>query len=147
MIKLQDLIKEVSISDIIDAGRVYFIPFRGRPSESGWKLSLQGKTTDDAKELYKLLGSWLNSNNVAYKIGTSKLINQTQRKEQQTKLLTIYVPDDEDLMDFAEKVYKKVKRYKGWYNIKTPTSYKHYAGAVFYRNDRDSSGKYIPAKK
>ena len=51
-----------------------------------------------------------------------------------------------DYLEVAEAIYTLIKDYKGWHNIKTPTSYKHYAGAVFYRNDRNEYGDYIPAK-
>jgi hypothetical protein len=145
MIKLSSMLNESDnfVYKVIDFGKIYFLPFNGRPSSNGWKLSLQGKTTDDAKQLYDLLGSWLQSNNIPFKVGTVKLINNAKRPEQRTKLLTIYVPDGEDLYEFMERVYKKVKSYKGWHNIKPPRGYEHYAGPIFFRNDRDEEGNYV----
>ena len=66
--------------------------------------------------------------------------------QQSTKLMTIYIPNSLDVLFFAELVYRAIPNYKGWYDIKTPSAYEHYAGGIFFRNDRDANGIYIPAK-
>ena len=137
--------KYEDVYNAIDDGHRPFIFFDGsRDNYSGLKLSLQGKTTDDAKELYTLLGDWLKSKNVPFKVGTSRLIN-SKNVEQRTKLMTIYVPNNEDITDFMEQVYTRVRSYKGWHDIPLKNLYQHYAGAVYYRNDRDENDEYIPA--
>lgn len=113
-------------------------------TDKGHKLSLQGKTIEDSVSLYRALYVHLNRKGVPFKVGT---LRRTYLKgEQSNKLMTIYCPDDMDINELAEFVYSKTMDYKGWYDIKTPTSYKHYAGCVFIGNDRDSSGVYIPVK-
>jgi hypothetical protein len=124
----------------------YDIPYHGRPSKKGFKLSIQGKDIEDSLYLGKHLLPYLVKKDISFKIGTLKRLNHNN-KEQARKILTIYVPDDEELMSFAEEIYKKTKNYKGWHNIKTPKGYQHYAGPIFYRNDRDKEGRYIPSYK
>ena len=65
--------------------------------------------------------------------------------EQGFKAFTIYCPDGFDFEQLCEDVYGLTMDYKGWQNIKTPTSYSHYAGGLFVRNDRDANGVYVSA--
>ena len=139
-------LNESSIENRLQNTLGYFLSFNGRPSKNGMKLSIQGKTLEDAVELYNLVGPYLQQNNVAFKLGTPRLIAKND-PIQSKKLLTIYVPDDVEFNKFAEDIYRKIKKYKGWYNIKTPPKYQHYAGGIFYRNDRDEFGNYIPANR
>lgn len=127
-------------------GNIYDISFPGTDSSDGWKLSIQGKTVEDIIFVYDKLSKYLEKEQIAFKVATIKRLNHPD-KEQSKKIMTIYVPNDYDKKELAEKIYKKIKNYKGWHNIKTPTGYKHYAGGIFYRNDRDSKGNYIPIKK
>lgn len=136
--------KDKHIKKLLNEATKYDLNFPGRSSSNGWKLSIQGKTMNDTFELYDKLHDFLVDENIAHKIATKKRVENTN-KEQSKKLLTIYVPDDEKHLELAEKVYKKIKTYKGWYDIKTPTNYEHYAGGIFFRNDRNEAGEYIPA--
>ena len=115
-------------------------------SDNGWKISIQGKTINDSIFLYERLSSFLMDNNVPFKVAT---INRYElrrvRKEQSHKAMTIYCPDGMDFNTLCENIYNLIIDYKGWQDIKTPTSYEHYAGGLFIRNDRDENGKYIPA--
>lgn len=122
-----------------------FITFQSTADTSeGWKLSLQGKTVEDAIYLFDSLNEFLKDNNIPFKMGTQNLISRNT--EQSTKLMTVYVPNGINVKDLAEEVYSRISTYKGWYDIKTKEGYNHYAGAVFYRNDRNANGVYIPAK-
>jgi hypothetical protein len=122
-----------------------FISFHANANTSeGWKLSIQGKTVEDAIYLLDALKDFLFESNVPFKMGTQNLIDR--KSEQSTKLMTIYVPNGVDVKQLAEAVYSRTLDYKGWYDIKTKLGYQHYAGGVFFRNDRDVNGTYIPAK-
>lgn len=143
--KLRKLLLENSIKDRLFASRTPFITWGGKPSDNGMKLSIQGRTIDDAVELFEKLSPFLRQNSIAFKVGTNYLINMNH-PTQSTKLMTIYVPNDVEFEELAEEIYKKIMNYKGWKNIKTPPKYQHYAGGIFYRNDRDEDGKYIPGK-
>lgn len=134
-----------TIASMIKTTNVFDIPVEFETKTSiGWKLSLQGKTINDALELYTMLESFIFDNKIPCKIATSRRINHTD-KEQSKKVCTIYIPDNMDRFEIAEQVYNLTKEYKGWHNVKTPTSYEHYAGCVFMRNDR-IDGNYNPAK-
>ena len=138
----QFLIESINIDKLLDSDKKFDLQFPGKDSSNGWKLSLQGKSTEDAIELYKLTSDFLSKNDIAFKVATKKRINH-HNSEQSKKLLTIYVPNSMDHLELAEKIYKLTNKYKGWYDIKTPSNYEHYAGPVFFRNDRDEKGNYI----
>lgn len=123
----------------------YFENYNGSADVSnGWKLSIQGKTIQDALYLYENLRSLLYATKCSFKIGTQKLIDK-KHPQQSTKLLTIYVPNGVDVKSFAELVYLNIPEYKGGQDIKCPRSYEHYANAIYFRNDRNADGIYIPA--
>ena len=114
-------------------------------TDKGFKLSLQGKGVQDAIFLYRRLIHLLYGSDVPFKVGTARRF-ALEDQEQSKKVMTIYVPDHMDHIEFAELVYARIMDYKGWYDIKVPTSYEHYAGGIYYRCDRDERGIYIPAK-
>lgn len=87
----------------------------------GWKLSIQGKTVQDATFLYESLRGLLSSTKCSFKIGTQKLIDK-KHPQQSTKLLTIYVPNGVDVKSFCELVYLNIMDYKGGQDIKIPES-------------------------
>lgn len=115
-------------------------------TKNGMKISIQGKCIIDSIFLFKSLSEYLYLNNIPFKIATSKrfdLVNSN--KEQSYKSMTIYNTDGFDFSKLLEDVYTLTLDYKGWYNINTPKSYEHYAGGLFFRNDRDVNGCYIAA--
>ena len=123
----------------------YFENYNGSADVSdGWKLSIQGKTVQDALFLYESLRGLLFATKCSFKLGTQKLIDK-KHPQQSTKLLTIYIPNGVDAKSFAELVYLNIINYKGGQDIKKPNSYEHYANAIYFRNDRNESGEYIPA--
>lgn len=123
----------------------YFIMQRGDAEISdGWKLSIQGKTLDDAKFLYDNLIKFLMISKCSFKFGTKRLIN-CGHPQQSRKLLTIYIPNGVDVKSFAELVYLHIPDYTGGDKVPPPDSYAHYKNAIYYRNDRDEDGNYIPA--
>ena len=148
--RLEQYLKTTNVYDIH-----LYTPEMSKASSNGWKLSLQGKSLDDSLFLWDRLHNTLDELNVPYKMGTAKrlgLINSdnSNRRQQGYKIMTIYIPnylsaDEETVKVFAELIYSKIRDYKGWHDIHTPTSYQHYAGGVFYRNDRNEGGEYIPA--
>jgi len=151
--------KRETIKEYLESTRVYdlhlYTPEMGQASSNGWKLSIQGKSLDDSLFLWDRLNSMFDEMSIPYKMGTAKrlgLINNedSNKREQGHKIMTIYIPNiysetEANIMSFAEEVYSKIRDYKGWYDIKLPTSYKHYAGGVYYRNDRNENGEYISA--
>ena len=114
-------------------------------TDNGWKLSIQGKSINDSLFLYRRLDAYLLDNNVPFKVATQMRYNLSDR-EQSKKAMTIYCPDSIEIKVLAEDIYCLIMDYKGWYDIKTPTSYENWAGGVFFRNDRNEYGVYIPAK-
>ena len=147
------------ISRYLDSTKVYdlhlYTPEMSRNASNGWKLSIQGKTKEDSLYLWDRLHSILDKMNVPYKMGTAKRLELTQsdywkKREQGHKIMTIYIPNEyskskDEVYAFAEQIYSNIKNYNGWHDVKTPTSYEHYAGGVFIRNDRDSYGEYVSA--
>jgi hypothetical protein len=110
----------------------------------GWKLSIQGKSPKDAEFLYNRLVGLLQETQTPYKLGTA-IRTSHSHPEQSKKVMTIYVRNDMDVKEFAEKVHYFIADYKGGEGIPNPTSYTHYKGAIYYRNDRDENGEYITA--
>jgi len=145
MLKLfEEFVKEDAKS-LLSSKKVYDLHHNGKPSTNGWKLSILGKDLKDSLELWESLRDYLVQNDIAHKFGTLKRIKHPN-KEQSKELLTIYIPDGSSLNEIAIEVDKRLQAYKGWHNIKTPTSYEHWGNAIFYRNDRDKGGKYIKAQ-
>lgn len=123
----------------------YFIKGYGTSNfTNGWKLSIQGKTAEDAHYLYNNLIDLLIATNSNFKFATKKLLT-CHREEQRTKLLTIYIPNNVEPKSFAELVYLNIMDYKGGDDIPVKRSYEHYKNAIYYRNDRDQYGEYIEA--
>lgn len=123
-----------------------------RACDAGWKISIQGKSVEDSVELYTKLHEFLNKERISYKVGTlmrhSYHVNKGERGnlrslEQSRKAMTIYCPNDLDIKELCEKVYALLPDYKGWYDVATPSSYEHYAGGLFIRNDRNENGEYV----
>lgn len=146
MIKLFEEFKEEKrIKKLLSSKKVFDISFPGKPSGNGWKLSIAGKSLQDSIDLWERLHDYLVQQNIAHKFGTLKRIKHPN-KEQAKKLLTIYVPNGVSINDLAPKIESKLKGYKGWQDIKTPSGYEHWGNAIFFRNDRDSQGNYIKAQ-
>lgn len=108
------------------------------------KISIQGKCIEDSVFLYERLHKYLLFNLVPFKVASPKRYNH-DHPEQSCKAMTIYCPDDYNFSELCEEVYSLIMDYKGWYDIKAPTSYEHYAGGLYTRCDRDENGNYIPA--
>lgn len=135
----------------------YDIPSPGLSHRNGMKLSIQGKTVEDILRVYSLLAEYLSSKRIAHKIATSRRV--ALEGPQGRKILTIYVPDELVGWDgytmhnpngwrkLAEDISQLLRRgnYTGWYDVHTPPLYEHYSNAVFFRNDRDEHGRYIPS--
>jgi hypothetical protein len=148
-----------TLKQYLESTRVYdlhlYTPEMSKSASNGWKLSIQGKSLDDSLFLWDRLHTMFEEMSIPYKMGTAKRLNlitnrDNIKREQGYKIMTIYIPNiysetEDNLMTFAEEVYSKIRDYKGWHDIKLPTSYKHYAGGVFYRNDRNENGEYISA--
>lgn len=115
-------------------------------TNNGNKISIQGKSIEDSIYLFKKLNKYLQSNNIPFKIATAKRFEMNNvNKEQSHKAMTIYCINGFDFKKLCEDVYNLTLEYKGWYDIKTPSSYIHYAGGLYIRNDRNVNGCYIPA--
>lgn len=126
---------------------MYFLQVMGgAPFNEGWKLSIQGRTLDDVGYLAQKLFHLLGGSRASFKFGTQKLID-LKHPQQSTKLLTIYIPNNVDPKSFAELVRLNLLDYKGAKGIPKPESYNVYSKefGIYYRNDRDENGEYIPA--
>tara|TARA_B100000768_G_C11162671_1_gene325226 strand:+ start:19 stop:465 length:447 start_codon:yes stop_codon:yes gene_type:complete len=145
-------LNEIMSSEIINRrlsnANKYDMPFHSNAkTDNGWKISIQGKSISDSVFLYERLNQYLDNNEIPFKLATKKRYDARNiNKEQSQKAMTIYCVDGTHIMNLCEDVYSLIMDYKGWHDIKTPTRYKHYAGGVFYRNDRNETGEYIPAK-
>jgi len=129
--------------DLINTSNKFDISFQGQKS-NGYKLSIQGKDINDIIFLCNKLNKYLIFNNISFKFATIKRLLHTNNI-QNKKIFTIYIPNNINHLEFSEIIYSKIVNYKWWYNIKTPIKYTHYAGGVFFRNDLDIYGNYIPA--
>jgi len=133
------------LQNTLTYSQCYFENYNGSADVSdGWKLSIQGKSVQDAMYLYDNLKGLLYHSKCSFKIGIQKLIDK-KHPQQSTKLLTVYIPNGVDVKSFAELVYLNIIDYKGGQDIKTHNSYEHYANAIYFRNDRTEIGNYVPA--
>ena len=121
-------------------------------THNGMKISIQGKSIEDSYFLYSRLADYLCEINTPYKVATKRRFDLKGRAneglryiEQSHKAMTIYCIDGFPFDKLCEEVYSRIKDYKGWHDIKTPTSYEHYAGGVYFRHAKDEMGNYIPA--
>lgn len=138
--------EQSELKGILAAYPDYFVNFPGDTiNTEGWKISIQGKSLDDVVYLVEHLFPLLSSTHVFYKIGTQKLIDLGEDHEQSTKLMTIYLPNGVDPRSFAELVRINLGDYHGGDGIDYKKSYVKYCEGVFFRNDRDANGNYIPA--
>ena len=147
------------IEQYLDSTKVYdlhlYTPEMSQSASNGWKLSIQGKTKEDSLFLWDRLHSMLEKMNVPYKMGTAKRLglidnDSWKKREQGHKIMTIYIPNEysksmDEVYAFAEQIYSQIMSYTGWHDVKSPSSYEHYAGGVYIRNDRNSNGEYIAA--
>ena len=130
--------------------RTFFQIHHSQTSDSGLKISIQGKTIDDVMYIYDKLGKYLYDNDIGFKIATQKCFNRYDKdnpvlREQCRKAFTIYHNDTIDFKQLCEDIYNLIPEYKGWYDIPTPTDYEHYAGGLFIRNSYDENGNYLKA--
>lgn len=123
----------------------FFIQHNGQANVTeGWKISIQGNTLDDAEYLYENLIPLLVVTKASFKFATKRLI-EYGHPQQSHKILTIYIPNKVDAESFCALVLLNIGDYTGGDNVAPPTSYKHYANAIYFRNDRDENGEYISA--
>lgn len=116
-------------------------------TNNGMKISIQGKSIADSIFLFEKLSEYLYTKNIPFKVATKRRFDLIKaNKEQSHKAMTIYCVDGSDFSQLCEDIYSLTLDYKGWQNIKTPSSYEHYAGGLFFRNDRNEQGVYVPAK-
>jgi hypothetical protein len=139
------MLEEKVLNELLSTCPDYFVPLPGESKFSdGWKVSIQGRTVEHAVELVNKLVPLIYSTKSHFKIGTKKLIDLGRDHEQSTKLLTIYVPNGVDGKSYAELVRLNLSGYTGAADIEEKKGYIKHAEGIFYRNDRDSFGEYIP---
>ena len=132
--------------EILEKSENFFEQYNGTTKWSdGWKASIQGHSLEDIAVIYPKLLPLLIVSKASFKFGTQKLIDLGQNHEQSTKLLTIYIPNGIDPKSYCELVKLNLDGYSGAADIPEKKSYTKYAEGIFYRNDRDVSGEYIPA--
>lgn len=131
--------------------KIYFHKYTNH--DKGNKLSIQGKDINDSMHIFDNLTPWLYKNKISHKIGTIKRYNIRFRnkresdKEQSFKTLTIYCPNNLDVLELAKDVHNILveSNYHGWDGVEHPTSYTLFKDGIYYRNDRDESGNYVRA--
>lgn len=141
------LFETFSMEQILMNANRYDIQFNDeRLSSSGNKISIVGKSMNDVLDIYNRTHQWLDNKNITYKVATKKRVEHSNY-EQSKKIMTIYVPDDMDMFSLMLRLEYLLTGYTGWHGIKLPfKGYEHYSNAIFFRNDRDEYGNYIPAK-
>lgn len=113
---------------------------------NGWKISILGQELSHSILLFSLLSKYLQSKNVAFKLGTALRYSLRHSDPQQSiKAMTIYCPDGFDVGDLCRDIHQHLIDYRGGINIQLE-GYQHYKGSVYFRNDRDKDGNYLPAK-
>lgn len=154
----------IQAEDIISRNRAFFdLPFHSHlNTDNGWKISIQGKSTDDSLYLFRKLHEFLLNKDIPFKVATCRRMNyfknyiieyeheleencQKQKyiKEQSHKAMTIYCPDDFDIINLCEIVKELIPEYDGFVGVDDPTSYTLFSKGIYYRNDRDSEGNYV----
>lgn len=130
--------------DLLKKHSTAFVQLNGEANiTDGWEISVQGKTLEDSRVIFNSLYGLLESTKCSFKFATQMLIDT--KSEQSTKLLTIYIPNGVEVQSFAELVRLNLNGYTGADDITEKRSYTKYAPGIFYRNDRTSTGEYIPA--
>jgi hypothetical protein len=120
-----------------------FVQIEGSTNFSeGWKVSIQGKTVEDAIYLIDRLVILFGVTRVFYKIGTQALIN-CSNPEQTTKLITVYLPKGVAPESYCELIRNCIPDYTGADTIGEKVGYTKHSPGIFFRNDRDSSGNYV----
>lgn len=132
--------------------KVYFR--EQRKFDKGWKLSIQGCSVEDSIFFIDHLYSWFQDEHISSKIATTKRYKLKERKEnvqyyteQSHKALTIYCPNDMDVIELGNIIYEKLSAagYTGWDDVPAPSGYTLIKGGVYFRNDRNENGEYIKA--
>lgn len=142
--KLDQYEKEAFL-DVLNNSNNYFLQFYGTANWNlGWKLSIQGEAVTNAIYLLPRLSNLLIKTKASFKFATNKLIT-SNIPEQKNKVLTIYIPNEYDVLEYAKMVHECIPLYRGGLDVAPPTSYTHYKGSIYYRNDRSENGEYIPA--
>ena len=135
------------IKQLINTSKKPDISFGGKDSSEGNKISIVGNSVEDAYELYDRLHKWLYDRKIAHKIGTRGRVEHPN-PIQSKKLMTIYSPNGANFDRLLSIVGNMLNGYKGWEGVQgTPfNGYEKYADGMYFRNDRDEHGEYIPAK-
>lgn len=117
--------------------------------DNGFKISLQGKTPSDAIYLISILYEYLKDKEISYKVATKKrfdLVNDPEiNSEQAFKAMTVYIPNEYDVLDICRDIQSLLIDYTGWEGVNDPTSYTKFSNGIYHRNDRDENGHYIAA--
>ena len=119
-------------------------------TDNGWKISIQGRSTDDSRELVARLAPFLIEQVICFKVATAKryALQQDDRadlREQGTKAMTIYCPDSVNFDQLCQCLRDKLIGYTGGSDIQTQASYQRYADGMFIRCAKDADGQYISA--
>lgn len=150
---IQDFLRDGSILSMCD----YPMNFE-RDFSNGWKVSVQGNTTEDTLLIFNALIDYLLANDISVKFAlqarhalkfTVEECEDRKRhlKAQSHKVATIYCPNDYDILVLCDNVHRLLSAagYEGWKGVEHPNDYTFFADGIYYRNDMDENGKYIPA--
>lgn len=135
-----------ALIEVLEKSSNFFEQYNGEAEWSdGWKVSIQGHSLEDTQVLYEKLLPFLLLTKVSFKFATQLLIALGPEHEQSTKLLTIYLPNGVDPKSYCELLKFNLEGYTGASDILEKRSYTKYSEGIFFRNDRDGMGEYIPA--
>ena len=140
------------ILNCLNKDNIYFYDifnYYNKNSDNGFKISLQGKEPNDAVFLVSVLYEYLKNKEISYKVATKRRFNSINNKEvnseQAFKAMTIYIPNEYDVLDVCREIKELLVDYTGCEGINNPQSYKKFSYGIYYRNDRDENGRYIKA--
>lgn len=108
--------------------------YGSRNFDNGWKVVLQGKSIGDSMILFSLLKNHLIESSITFKVGSSQRL-ELPNWEDSRKVMTIYCPNDMDILELCGEVYEKSKNYWCGNILQTFTGHKKYKKHVFYTKD------------
>lgn len=137
--------------------RSFYPLFLNDDNGVGWKVSIQGKSQEDTVLIFDVILDFLLENNINAKFALSKChyardkivedeAERIHRKIQSHKVVTVYCPNHFDIMDLCANLDRDLlcANYNGWEGVDSPLDYKKYSNRIYYRNDMDENGSYIP---
>lgn len=146
--------KELHLSHNMYSFDLYYLPQVQKDHQ--WKVSVQGNTVEDSIEILMKLKDYLMEKGIIFKAATKTRFDygkrykpedservKNQHIEQSKKAMTIYCPNEMNILDLAEDIKNLLTDYKGYEGVKDPSSYEKFSDGIYIRKDIDENGRYI----